>query len=348
MTAGPRLRRSTTDGSCWPSSPASPGATPARGSRPSRAADWPTPVTTRGGRRRGSMARALPCSLSPPTGARRPSPPCSPPSLPRPARRWTHSRRSPSCRGWPGVSSSPTAPAISPSHTRRASTWPRRRVGPSAPSSSRPSTTSGRGPCGRPPRACATADGWCGSPRGSSALELATPSRPSALELREHLPRREHGPASQGRPYVAHQVDQHLGQLVLGPPLPEGHLEMEGQLLGPPGGGVRHHADQGARLEIQARTGPQRAEDVLGGNVDELLHHGIAVHRSVDALGVLVAHQRPPHLPALPQPLALGHRPLLGGKSVRAHARDPRRSRSTVALPRCGASGGLGGARSPP
>lgn len=64
-------------------------------------------------------------------------------------------------------------------------------------------------------------------------------------------------------------LTKYLDQLVLGPALPTGHAQVEGQFVVAAGGGVGHHADEGADVEFETGPRPEDAEDRLGGEVEE-------------------------------------------------------------------------------
>ena len=60
------------------------------------------------------------------------------------------------------------------------------------------------------------------------------------------------------------EVEQHLGQLIFGPPLAQRHAQMQPQLGFAPGGNVGDDANKGPGLQIEARPCPERAEHRLG------------------------------------------------------------------------------------
>src|SRR5262249_52231426 len=89
------------------------------------------------------------------------------------------------------------------------------------------------------------------------------------LHLRKSLGGDQHGLADERYANIAREMQQHFGELVLGPALLEGEAQMNVELGMTPAHRVRDHADQRAGLKIEAGTGPQRAEHGLGRNVYE-------------------------------------------------------------------------------
>src|SRR5262245_17180919 len=74
-----------------------------------------------------------------------------------------------------------------------------------------------------------------------------------------------------------------------------------------PRGRVGNDADQGTRLDVQAGPGPKGAEYGLGRDLDELLHHGVAVIFALVALKIRLAPEPPAHGFTFPIELACGH-----------------------------------------
>src|SRR5262245_14514585 len=115
--------------------------------------------------------------------------------------------------------------------------------------------------------------------------------RSLGLHVLEHLGGRQHRLAYDGHAHVAGQMEQHLGELGLGPAFPEGEAQMDVELGMAAGRGVRNDANKRARLEIEARARPQRAEHGLCRHIDELRHDRIALVFGLPALEGSLAHQ---------------------------------------------------------
>jgi hypothetical protein len=77
----------------------------------------------------------------------------------------------------------------------------------------------------------------------SSAIHRATSFSVTCLHLREDLSRREKGFAHERRAHLAGEVQEHFRQLLLGPPLPQRHAEVNRQFGLRPGCGIRDHAE---------------------------------------------------------------------------------------------------------
>src|SRR5262249_50672282 len=110
----------------------------------------------------------------------------------------------------------------------------------------------------------------------------------------EYLRGDHHAFADDRHANIARQVQEDLDQLVLGPALAQRHVQMEGELRLAAGAGVGDDADQGARLIVEAGPGPQRAEYVLDRDIDEFLHHRVAVDTFGARFDRSIAHQPPP------------------------------------------------------
>src|SRR5450759_5429912 len=111
--------------------------------------------------------------------------------------------------------------------------------------------------------------------RGSKASRRPSPwsgFRALRAQILEHFRRNQHRVANQWRAHVAEQVEDRLSQFVLGPALATSHAQMDRKLGLATGRRVGDHRDQRARLEIEPRPGPQRPEDRLAREVNELLH----------------------------------------------------------------------------
>src|SRR2546429_3855310 len=74
-----------------------------------------------------------------------------------------------------------------------------------------------------------------------------------------------------------------------------------------PGRRIGYDLDERARLEVEPRARPQRAENRLSGDFVELLHDRVAVVLALVALETGVAPQVPADRLALPIEFALGH-----------------------------------------
>src|SRR5579872_6335895 len=106
---------------------------------------------------------------------------------------------------------------------------------------------------------------------------------------------------------IARQVQQGFGQLLLGPALAQREAQMQGEFRLAARAGVGDDADQRAGFRVEAGPGPQRAEHGLGGDIDEFLHHRIAVDSLGRGLDRGIAHQLPAHLGAFLVQLAFRH-----------------------------------------
>src|SRR5581483_6901446 len=144
-----------------------------------------------------------------------------------------------------------------------------------------------------------------GSPAGGAAASgLAAALGP---DLGEHLGGHQHGLADDRHADVAGEVQQRFRQLLLGPALLEGEAQVDVELGVAPGRRVGDDADERARLDVEAWARPQRAEHRLGGDVDELLHDGVARVVGLVAREVGFSPQTPADRLALPVELAVGH-----------------------------------------
>src|SRR5207253_2675036 len=114
---------------------------------------------------------------------------------------------------------------------------------------------------------------------GQSGADVLTAA--SAQEALDMLARaRPHVLASDlsmRRADVPDELDQGLRQFFFRPALPQRHAEMDGQLRLAARRRVGDHADEGARLEVEAGPRPQHPEDRLRRHVDELAHDGIGI-----------------------------------------------------------------------
>jgi len=107
-------------------------------------------------------------------------------------------------------------------------------------------------------------------------------------------------------------VEQHLGQFVLGPALPQGKADVQRELRLAAHAGIGDDADQRAQLGVDPGTRPQRAEHGLGRDIDEFFHHWVAVDFARRFLDRSITHQLPPHRRALFVKFALRHLTLAG------------------------------------
>src|SRR5262245_11523755 len=103
-------------------------------------------------------------------------------------------------------------------------------------------------------------------------------------------------------------MQDRLGQLVLGPAMVERKTQMQLQLRGATGGGVGNHTNEGSRLQVEARSIPQRAEYRLLRDLGILLHDWIGVDRLVQLSGISLPHQLPTDLASLRAQWTIGHR----------------------------------------
>src|SRR5215470_18460957 len=102
-------------------------------------------------------------------------------------------------------------------------------------------------------------------------------------------------------------MNEHLGELVLGPALSQGEAQVDVELGMTAGGSVRDDADERAGLDIEPRPRPERAEYGLGGEVDELFHDWVFGVFALVARKILLSTQPPAVCHALLVKLVLGH-----------------------------------------
>ena len=89
------------------------------------------------------------------------------------------------------------------------------------------------------------------------------------------------------------------------------HAQVQFEFRFAAGAGIGDHANEGPRLVVEPRPGPQIAEHVFDRDIEKFLHYRVGVDALAGGLDRGVAHQLPPLRHALLVKLALRHLVLL-------------------------------------
>jgi hypothetical protein len=108
-------------------------------------------------------------------------------------------------------------------------------------------------------------------------------------------------------------VQQYLDQLVLGPALAQRHAQVQFEFRLAAHAGIGDDADQRPDLVVETGPGPQIAEYVFDRDVDEFLHHRVAVDPLGRSFDRGIAHQLPPLRHALAVTVAVDRHRILAG-----------------------------------